>query len=438
MSEWKSKLRKVKREFEKGNARTLNLPPVFAFRRQGAIDFDSYLKFFDWTIANTQVKIDFTACKSANYQALSLLVLYVWKLRAQGCRVTTELDQEASGASNMWRRMGAQALFQVSTDTAVQFSGNEYKPLLAVRNSDDFKKAIATAEKYTEDFDVEYTNTLRYVLSELLYNTLEHGGSNFDFRGRQIRMPSLIQFTWYQTRNEIEFIVADNGVGIRHHLSKAYPGIESDEDAIRLAVRPGVSGTFQAGGVYRARDNAGVGLYISTSIVRRLNADMYIVSGNGLLHVSPRDVTSRTLEGSWPGTFVLVTLRVEENVKFALRTMMQEFREAADAEQKRGQDSEKQGRVYVQVQNYFGPYAEDKKAAIRFRDRYLIPKIEEGMSVLVDFDGVESSPHSFLSALFALPVQILGVRAYKLIKIVNAKPEIRETVDYIFDENTEE
>jgi hypothetical protein len=44
--------------------------------------------------------------------------------------------------------------------------------------------------------------------------------------------------------------------------------------------------------------------------------------------------------------------------------------------------------------------------------------------VLVDFDGVETAPHSFLSALLASPIKTLGLPAYKLIKIVNATPEI--------------
>jgi hypothetical protein len=49
---------------------------------------------------------------------------------------------------------------------------------------------------------------------------------------------------------------------------------------------------------------------------------------------------------------------------------------------------------------------------------------------------VISAPHSFLSALLATPIKILGLPAYKKIKIVNAAPEIRETIDYILDENT--
>lgn len=437
MAEWKKELAGLKRQIDRERTVTLKLPASFAFKQHGATDFNPYLKFFDWTLRDRPVRVDFSACKSANYQALSLLALYFWRLRQQGCRITTVLDDATSGAGQMWRWMGAQGLFQVATDDNAQFRSTEYKPLIAVRNSQDFKKALATAESYTSGFDVEYTNTLRYVLSELLYNTLEHGVSYFKHRGIQRRTPSIIQFTWYQTRSEIQFVVGDVGVGIKEHLSQAYPGIESDEDAIRMAVRPQVSGTFASSDPYVAKNNAGVGLYISTNIIRRLNADMYIVSGSGMMHVSPRDITTKTLTGKWPGTFVVVSIRVEDSPKFALHSMMQEFREAARTELAKGEAAERRENFYFNVSNYFGPYAEDKQAAIKQRDSKIMPAVEEGKAIVLDFDSVKSSPHSFLSALIATPIKILGMSAYKKIKIVNAAPEIRETIDYIFDENTE-
>jgi hypothetical protein len=437
MQDWQKKLYSVKRQIEKEKTVTVKLPPSFAFKRHGATDYDSYLDFFDWSHKDQPVKIDFTECKSANYQALSLLSLYLWRLRAQGCRISTILDDSEQGASLMWRRMGAHALFHVSTDDNVQFQSNEYKPLLGIRNSVDFKKAIATAEEYTEGFDVEYTNTLRYVLSELLYNTLEHGVSCFNWKGVQKRMPSIIQFTWYQTRSEIQFVVGDVGVGIRAHLSQTYHEIESDEDALRLAIRPQVSGTFGRSDPYQAKNNAGVGLYISTNIIRKLNADMHIISGGAVMHVSPRDVTTKALKNNWPGTFVVVSVKVQEGQQFTLHAMMQEFREAARMELSKGDKTERNDSFYFSVNNFFGPYAEDKQDGIKHRDKKLLPAVKEGKILIIDFDSIKSAPHSLLSALLATPIKILGMSAYKRIKIINASPEIRETIDYIMDENTE-
>jgi hypothetical protein len=439
MSDWRSKLGAIKRQLDREKTVTLRLPPAFTFKHHGTINFEPCLRFFDWSPRDCPVRVDFTTCRSANYQALSLLVPYFWRLRAQGCRITTLLDEDnATSASAMWKRMGAQQLFHVSTDENTQFKGNEFKPLIGVRNTTDFKLAISTAEEFATGFDVEYINTLRYVLSELLYNTLEHGVSYFTYRGVQKRTPSVIQFTWYKSHNEIDFVVADIGVGIKEHLSQAYPGLESDEEAIRMALKPQVSGTFGKADPYKAKNNAGVGLYISSNIVRRLNADMYIVSGNCAMRVSPRDTTATSLPNPWQGAFVLVTLRVVEGAKFALHSMMQEFRDSAQKELDKGISQEEISRHYLSINNYFGSFAEDKQAAIRYRDDKLIPAINDGKIIVIDFDNVNYSPHSFLSALIATPAKILNMAAYKRMKIVNATPEIRETIDYILDENTEQ
>jgi uncharacterized protein DUF4325 len=410
---------------------TITLPDRLSFLHNGVYDFDHYLSVFDWTLRDTQVQIDFCLCKSANYQALSLVVLYVWRLKTQGCQVELIYGERgAESATTMWYNMGAAGWSQVLYDDAENFVGKTHKPLLAIRNTEDFRGALEKAEGYTRTFHVEYEKTLRYVLSELLYNTVEHG------RSRE-RIPSLLQFNWYETKHELSFLIADLGVGIRRHLSQTYTGLENDVEAILLALKPQVSGTFNGSGeAYAAKNNAGVGLYLSSNIIRRLHADMYIISGNGLVHVSPTDVTRKKLTASWPGTFVYVTVKLGAIADLNLQRMMSEFREAAASEAILGSANEQKDNYYFNVRNYFGRYAEDKPLAIKLRDEKLIPAIQGGLSITLDFEEVKSAPHSLLNALLATPVKRLGLTAYKKIRVINASPEIRETVDYIMDENT--
>jgi hypothetical protein len=165
---------------------------------------------------------------------------------------------------------------------------------------------------------------------------------------------------------------------------------------------------------------------------------MHIVSGDAVLHVSPRDITTRRLAYAWPGTFALVSIALDEQSGFELQTMMAEFRQAAIREYETKGAAEEENLFYVSIRNYFGPYPEDKADAIKYRDRHLLPAVGEGKKILLDFSGVESSPHSFLNALLATPIKQLGMSAYKRIKVINAKIEIRETVDFILDDNTSE
>ncbi len=431
-------LENFRQELKSNSGVNIVVPNGFNFKEHGAYDFESLVGFFDWTHENKQVTIDLTRCLNANYQAVSLLVLYAWKLKSQGCTVTFHESSSENGASEMYRRLGARGTFNVLMHPNSNFRGNQYKPLFALRDSNDFKKVIETAQSYTQDFNVEFTKTLRYVLSELLYNTLEHGQSHYKYGEKYHRIPSLCQFSWFRNRNEVSFIIADSGIGIKQHLEQAFPGQGSHEEAIIKAMKPQVSGTFGRNDPYKEKNNAGIGLFLSTKIVRRLNADMHIVSGNGLVHISPRDITNKRLEAHWPGTFVLVTIKVDrDSSEQKLDEMLQGFREEALVEQKRADGSEEKENFYIHVANYFGFYAEDKEAAIRFRNERIFPALEEEKKIKLDFVGVESSPHSFLSALLASPIRSLGMKAYKNIKILNASPDIRETVDFIMDENTE-
>ena len=414
----------------------IELPVKFTFKDHDVYDFTQFLKIFDWSLINKPVRIDLTKCKLANYQALSLLVLYAWKLKSQGCTVTFLENHATNDASAMWKKMGARGAFEVLNAPGRQFKGDQFKPMFAVRDNTGFKNVIESAEAYTSNFNVEYEKTLRYVLGELLYNTMEHGKAFFADLDGSRRIPSIVQFTWYKKRNEIHFVVADIGVGVKKHIEQAYPGQESHEAAIRLAIRPKVSGTFGRNDPYTNKNNAGMGLFISSNIISQLNADMYVVSGNGLMHISPRDVTGKTLEESWPGTFVLVILRIEDDPSFILHKIMQEFREAANVEQQMALNVDQDIKLYISIENYFGKYAEDKEGAIKFRDQRIFPALADNKIILIDFDRVVSSPHSFLSALLASPIKGLGLMAHKRIKVVNATPEIRETIDFIFDDNT--
>lgn len=219
-------------------------------------------------------------------------------------------------------------------------------------------------------------------------------------------------------------------------MEQTYPGQDSHEAAIKKALNYKVSGTFGNSDPYKNKDNAGVGLYISSNIVRKLHADMYVVSENGLVHISPRDTTSKKLKHSWKGTFVLVTIKLGGDESLNLHKLMAELREVAEKELIKGSDSEDKGEHYLSINNFFGAYAENKEEAIAYRTNYLINAVNEGKVIRLDFQDVVASPHSFLSALIATPIQIYGMASYKKIKVVNAVPEIRETIDYIFDDNT--
>jgi hypothetical protein len=101
-------------------------------------------------------------------------------------------------------------------------------------------------------------------------------------------------------------------------------------------------------------------------------------------------------------------------------------------------DKEDAGKYYVSIFNYFGKWAEDKDQAINFRDKRLMPAIEQGKKIDLDFRDVETAPHSFLNALLAGPVQRLGPKAYQWIRVYNAPGMIHEIVYTVISSNLPE
>ena len=91
---------------------------------------------------------------------------------------------------------------------------------------------------------------------------------------------------------------------------------------------------------------------------------MHIVSHSGLAHISPDDVTTRTLKHSWPGTFVLVDLNISEAPSLSLQDLLSDIRGKAEAELTDIERREDEYKYYLNVENYFGKWAEDKDAAI--------------------------------------------------------------------------
>jgi hypothetical protein len=421
---------------------TIRLPERFTFYQSGGVvNFDRALRIFDWSVSNRAVTIDLTFCLQANFQALSLLIPYLWKLTASGCTITVKYGGTARGASSMYESMGAAAWKETLLTDDSDFeqsvgARNRRKMLYALRQRSDVKNAINRTRSVIGTYDIEFPDYLSYIVSELLYNATEHGRCRFMLDGRPVYIPAILEFGYYSQVSRLRFIFIDVGMGIKAHLEQTYPAYANHYEAIIHSLQPNVSGTFGQSMPYGVKDNAGMGLTYSSRMLKRLKADMYIISYDGLVHVSPEDITSRRLRNAWPGTFVLVDLDLRGSPKTDLEGLLDEIRKKANEEVSKLSAEEENRRFCLSMFNFFGRFAEDKDAAIHFRDKYLLPAIEEGKTIEIDFRGVETAPHSFLSALLATPIQRIGMRAYKRIKPLNASGSIRQVFDGIMDANT--
>lgn len=412
----------------------LHLPRSFTFRR-GFADFDFILSHFDWTLKRVPVLVDLTGCELASFQMLVLLIQYLWHLRINGCQVTFKYGTPTSGPTKMLKRMAALEWSEVLVTDGKNF-GSRPGQTHALRRRSDVQNVVNVARRAIQDYAVGFPNYLSYIVSELLYNATEHGSRQAVVDNCNIIVPAIFQFGRYPASEKLSFFFSDLGIGIKAHLERAYPPFPTDQEAIAYALRPNVSGTFRHNrSPYGAENNAGMGLAYSSLMSKRLRGDMYIVSHNGLAHISPEDVTTRRLRHSWPGTFVLVDLDISNAPNVSLEDLLAEIRGQAEDEVEQIEKNQQAVKFYVSIENHFGKWAEDKDAAINFRDHRLLPAVATDKQIELDFRGVETAPHSFLNALLATAVRQLGVKAYQQIRVYNATGPIHEIIQTIFEHN---
>ena len=406
----------------------IQIPESFSFGNLSSDDFDRFLNFFDWSLKDNRIEFDNSINVTRKKSLLILYILYREYLLINNCKIIDGRENEfIIEASPVPRKTNAESFEKLFNSKAelLELIGKNILPVV-ISNSEERAKALKFVEKFTGLLDVEYKKTIRYIINELLYNTLEHGKTEHD-------IPSLLQFFYDEKSSEFSFIVADVGIGIKKHLRQTYMDLETDVEAILLAIKPKVSGTFGKSATgYETIDNAGVGLFISSDIVQKLRGDMFIVSGNGFVHISPTEVISKELDNEWKGTFVYVKMKLGLVKDLNLQKMISEITKSIPKVDK----TEESNNLYINVRNYFGRYAENKDLAKKIRDEKLLPALAENKTLTIDFEDILSAPHSLLNAMLATPIERLGLSAYKKIKVINAAPEIRETLDFIFDDNT--
>ncbi len=125
----------------------------------------------------------------------------------------------------------------------------------------------------------ENADAIKYVIGELVRNTLEHS---------QSQDGAIVAAQYYKKTNTIRIGICDSGIGIRKSLEHFWPGhAQNDIDAIKWALLPGISGTTtNAGGT---GDNAGAGLFFIKSIAKVARNYFMVYSGSGIYKLLLRD-----------------------------------------------------------------------------------------------------------------------------------------------------
>lgn len=122
--------------------------------------------------------------------------------------------------------------------------------------------------------DEELEGAVKYSLIELLRNVVQHSRS-------QVGGVAMAQY--YPGSGLVNVCVADMGVGVKESLREAYPELETDLQALKLATLPHVSRTFGPETYTAMRDNAGLGLFFIRQIASLAAGSFFLGSKIALM-----------------------------------------------------------------------------------------------------------------------------------------------------------
>lgn len=144
-----------------------------------------------------------------------------------------------------------------------------YIPLKRIKNTQELKEFINEIIPLLHTTP-EQADPIKYVISELVRNVLEHSRSSIG---------AIACAQYFKTSNRISIGVVDRGIGIYSAMSKHH-AVRSNLEAIRLALKPGITGTTsRLGGT---EYNAGAGLFFTKSIAYVSKDYFMIYSGKAL------------------------------------------------------------------------------------------------------------------------------------------------------------
>jgi len=103
--------------------------------------------------------------------------------------------------------------------------------------------------------DTEEHRFYLYTLREIVRNVFEHS---------QVDECFICGQRW--SNGKVEIAIADEGVGLSTSLNRSHI-VDSEEEAIKLAIKPGVSATNNITDIENTYDNSGYGLYVLSEVV---------------------------------------------------------------------------------------------------------------------------------------------------------------------------
>ncbi|ANI35937.1 MULTISPECIES: sensor histidine kinase [Pseudomonas] len=226
--------------------------------------------------------------------------------KSRGLEVWRSELNDANGAQTYLMHLGFFDFIGVQQGKKVgEAQGSQtYLPIIAIEKPADAAQAGELAAWYDSIQTVsrklagvlagshDDSNELRlytYAIREIIRNVFEHSGATECFVCGQ---------RW--SNGVAELVVVDEGIGISRSLRAAYE-IADDQEALKQAIRPGVSRTANLTAEQNIYDNSGFGLFVLSEIGSHFG---WFLLGSGQSKLLGEKKDFSTSVSSFDGTYV--------------------------------------------------------------------------------------------------------------------------------------
>ncbi|MFN8621172.1 MAG: ATP-binding protein [Chloroflexota bacterium] len=240
-------------------------------------------------------------------------------LRARRLGEPVSVAESAARSLHYLVRMGMYGMLGIEPPTLVteHESAGRFIPLTQVRSNEELAAFIIEMIPLLHAPDA--AGPIKYVVSELVRNVLEHSRSPDG---------AAVCAQYFAKSARLSVGVADMGRGIRASLSEHHV-VRTDLEAIQRAMQPGITGTTATFGGNEY--NAGAGLFFTKSIARASRNFFVVYSGSALFKLlrgpenaprtliadPARDVATRYDDMPvWPGAAIGIDIAVDAHDSF--------------------------------------------------------------------------------------------------------------------------
>jgi len=279
-------------------------------------NFDAFLRSMD--LSNPE-KLEITA--NRKWISVHPVVLAMIAAIAQTVpRESISCESLSAKSAHYFERMGLFRFLGIPSGLVLMEHdpSGRFIPLTQIRDSAGLTRFVTDMIPLLH-LEPRYAEPIRYIVSELVRNVLEHAQSPHG---------AFVAAQYYIKSNSIRIGIADAGIGVRASLAHSH-STTSDLEAIQLALMPGITGTTRREG--GTEQNAGAGLFFVKAIAAA-NGDFFaLYSGNGffkllrqksrsVLHADPHKDRHSAVGNmpSWPGTAVGIDMALDENEGFSM------------------------------------------------------------------------------------------------------------------------